>query len=202
MLTQIWSACTDIIFCHFRPFFALLCHYWPQKLKFAINAKKALEILSFYTCVPLIKIIWCMVPEIWSSTGKFFLSSWANFFCHLGQFFVLLSFSFLKISKMKKNPGDIIILHKCTKNHDHLLYCSRDMAHEGCNCYFHFGLSDIFPSTFLQPVYGCKNSILNSDIKLNLIKLPMKFYISKKNCFRCRQTMCRLCFCSQGECRK
>ena len=202
MLTQIWSACTDIIFRHFRPFFALLPHYWPRKLKFGKNVKKHLEILSFYTCVPLIKIIWCMVPEIWSSTGKFFLSSWANFFCHLGQFFVLLSFSFLKISKMKKNPGDIIILHKCTKNHDHLLYCSRDMAHEGCNCYFHFGLSDIFPSTFLQPVYGCKNSILNSDIKLNLIKLPMKFYISKKNCFRCRQTMCRLCFRSQGECRK
>ena len=82
------------------------------------------------------------------------------------------------------------------------IYCSRDMTHGRCNCYFHFGLSDIFPSTFLQPVYGCKNSILNSDIKLNLIKLPMKFYISKKNCFRCRQTMCRLCFRSQGECRK
>ena len=32
-LTQIWSA-ADTIFCHFRPFFALLPHYWPQKLKF------------------------------------------------------------------------------------------------------------------------------------------------------------------------
>ena len=28
MLTQIWSA-TGIIFCHFRPFFAFLPHYWP-----------------------------------------------------------------------------------------------------------------------------------------------------------------------------
>ena len=26
--------------------------------------------------------------------------------------------------KMKKIPGDIIILHKCTKNHDHMLYWS------------------------------------------------------------------------------
>ena len=26
--------------------------------------------------------------------------------------------------KMKKIPGDIIILHKYTKNHDHMLYCS------------------------------------------------------------------------------
>ena len=33
--------------------------------------------------------------------------------------------------KKKKNPGDIIILHKCTKNHDHILYCFSDMAREG-----------------------------------------------------------------------
>ena len=40
--------------------------------------------------------------------------------------------------KMKKIPGDIIILHKCPKNHDHMLYWSWDMAHDGCNCYFSF----------------------------------------------------------------
>ena len=39
---------------------------------------------------------------------------------------------------MKKTPGDIIILHKCTKNHDHMLYCSWDMVHDRCNCYFSF----------------------------------------------------------------
>ena len=26
--------------------------------------------------------------------------------------------------KNEKTPGDIIILHKCTKNHDHMLHCS------------------------------------------------------------------------------
>ena len=26
--------------------------------------------------------------------------------------------------KKKKKPRDIIILHKCTKNHDHMLHCS------------------------------------------------------------------------------
>ena len=41
----------DITFCHFRPFFALLSHYWPQELKFEKKYKK-LEILSFYTCAP------------------------------------------------------------------------------------------------------------------------------------------------------
>ena len=40
--------------------------------------------------------------------------------------------------KMKKKPGDIIILHKCTTNHDHILYCSWDMACDTCNCYFSF----------------------------------------------------------------
>ena len=39
---------------------------------------------------------------------------------------------------MKKMPGDIIILHKCTKNQDHMLYYSWDMVCDGCNCYFSF----------------------------------------------------------------
>ena len=38
MLTQVWSA-TDITFCHFRSFFALLPHYWPRKLIFGKNVK-------------------------------------------------------------------------------------------------------------------------------------------------------------------
>ena len=35
--------------------------------------------------------------------------------------------------KMKKIPGDIIILQHCTKNHDHILYCSWDMMDDRCN---------------------------------------------------------------------
>ena len=38
----------------------------------------------------------------------------------------------------KKNPGDIIILHKCTKNHDQMLHCSFDMANNKYNYYFSF----------------------------------------------------------------
>ena len=34
----------------------------------------------------------------------------------------------------KKTPGDIIILHKCTKNHDYMLYCSWYVVHDRCNC--------------------------------------------------------------------
>ena len=51
--------------------------------------------------------------------------------------------------KMKKMPGDIIILHKCTKNHDHTLYYSWDMVRDRCNCYFSFWA--IFcPFTYLR----------------------------------------------------
>ena len=64
--------------CHFRSFFAHLPHYWPPKLKFGKKSKKTL-ILSFYTCVTLIQIIQCMLPEIWSATDRFFLSNWAIF---------------------------------------------------------------------------------------------------------------------------
>ena len=34
--------------------------------------------------------------------------------------------------------GDIIILHKCTKNNDHMLYCSWDIMRGRCNSYFSF----------------------------------------------------------------
>ena len=43
------------------------------------------------------------------------------------------------ITKLKKKtPGNIIILHQCTKIHDHRLYCSWDIVCAGCNCYFWF----------------------------------------------------------------
>ena len=42
-------------------------------------------------------------------------------------------------------PGDVIILQKCTKNHDMLCYW--DMVHDGCN-YFSFypNQQNIYPS--------------------------------------------------------
>ena len=40
--------------------------------------------------------------------------------------------------KMKKTSGDIIILHKCTKNYDHMLCCPWDKVHDRCNYSFSF----------------------------------------------------------------
>ena len=58
-----------------------------------------------------------------------------EFIFHFGLFFALLP---QPAQKMKKKPGDIIILQKCTKNDDHMFYCSGHMAHDRCNCYFSF----------------------------------------------------------------
>ena len=49
----------------------------------------------------------------------------------------------MKISgkRKEKTPRGMIILHKCTKNHDHMLYCSLDMM---CDRYNYLSFWDIF----------------------------------------------------------
>ena len=49
--------------------------------------KKFVGILSFYTCVPKITIIWCTVPDIQSGTD--------SMFCHFGPFFASPFFALL-----------------------------------------------------------------------------------------------------------
>ena len=85
--------------------------------------KKSLEI-SFYTCVPRMTIISCMVPEIRSATNRFFLSFSAIFYLPN-----LLINRKIKIMRNEKTPEDIIILHLCTINYDHMMYGSWDMEH-------------------------------------------------------------------------
>ena len=52
-----------------------------------------------------------MVPELWSATGRMF--------CHFGP-----SFALLPPLTSQKMSGDIMILYKCTKEHDNILHCS------------------------------------------------------------------------------
>ena len=95
------------------------------------------------------KIVWCLVAEIWSATDRIF--------CHFRSFFAFLPHQQHEKSKFwKKAPGDIIILHKCTKNHDHMLYCPWDKAHDTCNCCYSFW--EIFsPFTPLTAQKSSKN---------------------------------------------
>ena len=84
--------------------------------------------------VPKIMIIYVIVPEIWPRTDVI-----VSF--PFGLFYALYPLTARKIKiseKWKKITGDVIILHNCTKNHDHMLYCSWHMVCEGCNWYFSF----------------------------------------------------------------
>ena len=83
-----------------------------------------MEISSFYTCVPKIIIIWFWVLERQSDINRIF--------CHFEPFFTLLPQPLppppfyiymctrksrkIKILKLKKTSGDIIILHMYTIN--------------------------------------------------------------------------------------
>ena len=74
-----------------------------------------------------------MAPEIWSVKDRIF--------CHFGPIFALLPPKNLKnqtFENIKKTLRDTIILQMCTKNHDHMLHCSCDMAHDGCSFCFSF----------------------------------------------------------------
>ena len=113
------------IFCSFTPLTTkkiTILKYWK---------KKHLEILSFHMCTinnnQKMYGSWDIECD-----GQNFLSFW-TIFAHLPP----KNPKNQNFEKMKKMPGDIIILHKCTKNHDHMLQCSWDMACDRCN-YFPF----------------------------------------------------------------
>ena len=72
--------------------------------------KTAGDIIILHS-VPKTTILWGTVPEIRRETDIII--------CHLGPFFVLLHPSNPEnqnFEKMKKIPGDIVILHICTIN--------------------------------------------------------------------------------------
>ena len=137
MIPGIWSM-MDRICCHCGPFFA---HLPPppsskkkkntknqnfNKIKKAIRDMKKKKIM----------IICYTVPEIWCMTAD------VTVIFHFGIFFVPPhppnSLKNENFTKMKKRHRDIIILHKYTKSHDHMVYCSWDMACDRCNFYFSF----------------------------------------------------------------
>ena len=111
---------------YFLPFYLPITAW---KIKILQKFKKRLEISSFYNSAPKIMIICYTVPEIWGMPDVILIF-------HLGLFFRpytplknLINENFKKMKK--KTPGDIIILHKCTQNHDR---CTDVII------IFHFGL--------------------------------------------------------------
>ena len=121
---------------HFLLFFALLppgpaphpLTAWKKKI-WKNGKKNHLEISSFYTSVPKIMITCYNVPEIQHVTGAIVIF-------HFGIFFSLLPPNSTKNenfkTKRKKALGDTI-LNMCIKNHDHIQYCSWEVARDKCN---------------------------------------------------------------------
>ena len=96
-----------------------------KKVRILKKWKKLLEISSFYTSVPKTTIIWGTVP-----------AEWDRVFCHFGPFFAILPLlqpENQNLKKMKKAFGDVIILHMCTKNHNHTMYAFWDMKYDRHN---------------------------------------------------------------------
>ena len=58
--------------------------------------------------------------------------------------------------KERKRLGDIIILHKCSKNYDYMLYCSWDMMCDQCNCFFFQCIFHLGPFSALFPPNSIK----------------------------------------------
>ena len=89
-----------------------------------------------------------------------------------------------KKHKKKKKPGDIIILNKAAKNHDLMLYCSWDMAHNRCNCYLWFWA--IF--ALLSP-----NSLKNENLKKIKKRLKISLFytfVPKIICYTVPEIWC------------
>ena len=94
-------------------FVLFFCPFTPlttRQIKILKKWKMQLEMSSFNTFAPKIMIIWCMLPEIWRTTDIIF--------CHLGHicpFTPLMTQKIKNFEKMKKAPGDIILLGMCHK---------------------------------------------------------------------------------------
>ena len=123
MLSEIWST-TD----NFLSFWTIFCPFTPlltPKNKTPAKCKKNIEILSSSTCVPWMKIIWCMVLEIKDTT---------ELFCHFGPFFDPPNNpKNQNFYKKKSMPENIIILYLCAINDVRMMYGSWNMECERQN---------------------------------------------------------------------
>ena len=140
----------------FLLFWVIFCPLTFQttwKIKTLKKWKKCLRILSFYTCIPQMMIIWCMVPKIWSTTDRIFVIS--DYFL---PFYPPNNLENQNFEKLKKMPVDIIILHMCTINENHMMYVSWDMEHIRHNIFSFWTIFYPFTSLTTQKIKILKKS--------------------------------------------
>ena len=120
---------------NFLSFWTIFCSF-TRKINILKKWKKTPgDIIILHTCTinynHMMYGFWGMEHD-----RQNFFSFWTIFYP-----FTPLKLQNIKISKKwEKKHGDIIVLQKCIKNHDHIPYCFWDMAHDRCNFYFHFRL--------------------------------------------------------------
>ena len=149
--------------------FAILGQFLPyalttQKIKILKKKLKSLEI-SFYTCVLQMKVKWCMVAEISSIADRTF---WLfGLFCPILPPNNPESQNF---EKMKKIPGDISILHKCTINDNYMIYGFWDMK---CSRHVFLSFGSFFcPFTKAWKMKISKQMKKHLEISLFYISVP------------------------------
>ena len=108
----LWCVTDVIVIFYFGLFFL---PFYPNNSPKNENFKKMEKILaipSFYKSVPKIRMICFTGPEIWHMKNIIIF--------HFGLFLHFYPHNRTKNETLKKQktPGDIIILHNCTKNYD------------------------------------------------------------------------------------
>ena len=104
----------------FLSFWAIFFPFTPKtthKIKILKKWKKHLGMSTSYTYVQQITIKWCMLSETWSTTDRFFVT--LDYFL---PFYPPNNPENHNFEKLKKMPGDIIILHIYTINENHVMY--------------------------------------------------------------------------------
>ena len=118
MMYGSWDIMCDRVFYHFVLFFALLPPNNPQNQNFDKMKKNPWRYHHFTNTYHKLQSfdVWFLRYEVQQT--ELFVN-----FGHFLPFYPTNNPKNQNFEKMKKQPGDIIILHKCCKNHDDMLYC-------------------------------------------------------------------------------
>ena len=96
--------------------------------------------------------------------------------------------------KMKKTPRDVIILHKCTKNYDQIVYCSWDAARDISNYLSFWAIFSPFTPLTCPKNENCKKMKEKKHLGISLSytcepKIMIRWcMVPKKWCVTDRQT--------------
>ena len=161
-MTTIWCMvpetprATDRIFCHFGPIFHF---YSATTQKFKIlkkwkNTRRYYHLTQVYHKQQSYDV-WFLRYGAWQTKCLVILDYFLHFYPS-NNIILDRSLSFYSLNnpknqnfeKMKTAPRDTIILHKCTINDNHILYCSWDMKCDRQNFLSFWIVFSPFPWTY------------------------------------------------------